>query len=200
MWKRRPDPVLDYSPHMEQPTSNQIAQARADLIERYTETQIDHFFNVLTDLPSHLVRISEEAALEEGSLRVTTKLTYQYSSERLPQNKKAQLETLLIPLFTPEKGTLIDSLSVTGGSGDEVTTLSQYDMRGLLALILETFFRLAKKEAPIPAGREPTGSMTSTFANAARAQRSCRSIHSGVPHKLLKTNKLTRLLEHEQDS
>jgi hypothetical protein len=205
MWKRRPDSVRDYSPHVEQPTSEQITQACADLVERYTEAQIDHFFDVLTDLPSHLVRISEEAELEEGSLRVTTKLTYQYSSERLSQNKKAQLETLLIPLFTPEKGTLIDNLRVIDGSGDEVTTLSQYDMRGLLALILETFFRLAKlakKEAPTPGGRESTGSMTSTLVNAARGRRSWRQKHSSVPHKLLKKlapGKFNKLLPCEKD-
>ncbi|MGH8601852.1 MAG: hypothetical protein ACREXR_03445, partial [Gammaproteobacteria bacterium] len=157
---------------------------------------------VLTDLPSHLVRISEEADLTEERLRVTTKLTYQYSSERLSQNEKTQLETLLIPLFTPEKGILIDNLSVIDGSGDEVTTLSQYDMRGLLAIILETFFRLAKKEFAAASDREPTEPMVSTLANTARSRRSDRSKHGSVTHKLVKKlvpNKLNELPQWEND-
>jgi hypothetical protein len=143
-------------PHLEQPPAEQIAQAREDVSNRYTKQQIDQFFSMLTDLPSHLVRITEEVELEERSLRVATKLTYQYFSQgRLGKFQEEDKDeegpkALLVPVVTPEKGTLIDSLRITDGSGDEITTLSQYDMRGLLALTLETLLRLAIKEESDP--------------------------------------------------
>ncbi|MGH7926857.1 MAG: hypothetical protein ACREQV_03580 [Candidatus Binatia bacterium] len=139
----------------QQPPPEQIAQAREDVSRRYTKQQIDHFFYMLTDLPSHLVRVSEEAELEERNLRVTTKLTYQYLSQAIKKSQEEKLKTLLIPLATPRKGTLIDGLRVIDSSGDEITTLSQYDTRGLLVLTLETLFRLAIKEGPTSSDLEP---------------------------------------------
>lgn len=130
-------------PYRVQLSPDEIASARKDVSECYGQQRIDRFFRMLTDLPSHLVRVNEEAELEEQSLRVATRLNYQLSSEE----KGGQPETLLVPLATPEKGTLIDDFSVVDGGGNTVTTLSQHVVRGLLAIAVETLFLLAHRES-----------------------------------------------------
>jgi len=122
------------------PQVDEIVEAWAEVIASYDERTLNLFARILFDLPTYVDRINEDATLEDAPLIVLS--TRQQYVVRAGGSDEAP-EMLLLPLVRPEKGTLLDTFSVTDAAGGSVATLSHNRVRGLLAYSLTALFRIA---------------------------------------------------------
>jgi hypothetical protein len=167
--KPRPTPPRE-------PAREEILEAYASLIATYDKSTLDHFVNMLIDLPHYLVRINEDAEIlgESPQLRMTTRQLYRLSAKapnditaditqsskpKGTENEPRPIEPnpsllplapdlLLVPLIRAEKGTLFDNLEVSDARGSSVPTLSNNHVKGLIAYTLDVLLRMTPSMIP----------------------------------------------------
>lgn len=151
-------------PKPESPGREELQRAASDVSKRYSEEAIRYFFWAMTGLRSYLTRVDETASLEYNSLRIRTELTLAVDEtyRKLPPDDDARQSSgnlrelngiLLVPLIMTTKGKLIDDLEMKDASGNILASLSQYETRGLLAIVMQNLFRISKFEYLVKKGR-----------------------------------------------
>lgn len=152
------------------PRSNSLRdiQAAARYVqEKYGGWAILHFQNVLTSLPTYLVRVDQKVEVEARELWTSTQLTFRYEdvqgdlkrehvAQSSPLMESESSKNLLLPIVTARKGLMFDRFSAYSQAGQPLALLSQYEVRGLLAAIVETIFTqpLAALDSADPAQRD----------------------------------------------
>ncbi|MFI5908761.1 hypothetical protein [Dactylosporangium sp. NPDC051541] len=67
-------------------------------------------------------------------------------AEDLPGDAGKATGQVLIPLITARKGLLFDRITAHGAGGATLPVLSQWESRGLIALALQSLFRVARRD------------------------------------------------------
>jgi hypothetical protein len=144
------------NPQPESPDKIELEQAVTHVSSRYSPNAVRYLFWSIAGLDSHLTRVDERAEIERDTLRITTELTLsiddkyrnsaRVSGDDCVQNNGSGIPTLLVPLIMTTKGRLLDGIQIRDASGTVLPSLSQYETRGLLAIIIYSLFLLARSQ------------------------------------------------------
>jgi hypothetical protein len=136
------------APRPESPDQQELEKAAADVSKRYSADAIRYFFWSMAGMYSYLTRVDERAKVEHSSLRISTELTLlvneTYRQTQSARQSHSSDQAVLIPLIMTTKGRLLDDLQIRDAAGNVLPTLSQYETRGLLAIVVQNLFRIAK--------------------------------------------------------
>lgn len=154
-------------PVAEPVSHEEIRDAAGYVARNYDPYAIACYINLLLDLPRSLARVHDEVEPVGRVLRVRTSLQYRidiprpkapqqvHGAGKPPESGQAgegesgggsSGRQVLIPLITARKGLLFDLVSATDAKGEKIPVLSQWEVRGLTALAIESLFLLAHQE------------------------------------------------------
>lgn len=128
-------------PEPESPTPDDIKQAEQAVYIQYGKEVVTYFVQLLTGMPLYLARVAETAEPRTGNMRMETSLTLRMNAESL---KYGDISSILVPLNVTKRGVLYNQLRVRDGNGNIAPTLSQQEVRGLLAAAVRILYQLAQ--------------------------------------------------------
>jgi len=139
-----------------------LLRAEEYIDKNYPVSSVEYFIEMLTDLPSHLSRVSERMEIDGRVGTVRTTLTYRQAApsvvasdkqvaERVAASAKtvesADHPSVLVPLVFVRKGLLFDGFSAHDESDRYIPTVSHWEVRGLLVVALRALFAKALAES-----------------------------------------------------
>jgi hypothetical protein len=166
-------------------SKEEIFEAYYEVTHSYTKDTLNLLVRMLFELPTYIVRISEQAKIDEAPvIHIITRQYYEVeksgkslaeepardipgnaagapsgTAERdatwVAESTASKPELLLIPLAQPEKGVLLDSFTVTDASGSQLPTLTQNRMRALIVYTLEGLLKTAIGAGGVATDRNP---------------------------------------------
>lgn len=142
----------------------ELFDALSTVARKYSPEALDFFRAVLLYPKLHIVRAVEEAEIKDQSLRLRVSLTMDAKSMRRSQNR-GTAPHLVVPLIRAEKGTLLDGLDLEDVQGASVPSLSQKEVKALVALTLDAWFRTVYPDpSSARTGGVPTGARGRVWA------------------------------------
>lgn len=132
-----------------------LMRAESYVTKNYDLFAINYFTKLLAALPDYLSRVEDQATLEGRTLLSSTTLTFRGIRQNSPiepsqgtggsdpaarQQPEEQSSPLIVPVVRAEKGRLFDRLCVTDSGKRELAMLPQWQVYGLVALVLRGLF------------------------------------------------------------
>lgn len=124
----------------------EILTSSAQVDRNYEVTAIEYLVRVLLDLPRHLSRVSEEMELDGRN--ILSKTTQVFTDLRIRENGTKGGATVeggivLVPLVLARKGRLLDRFTPRTADGKVISTLSQWETRGVIWVVVRTVLERA---------------------------------------------------------
>lgn len=135
-----------------------LFRAESYVTRNYDLFAINYFAKLLAALPDYLTRVHDQATLEGRTLLSSTTLTFR-GTQRDQRTGDWPRSPLLVPVVRAEKEKLFDKFCVTDSGNHELPTLPQWQVYGLVALVLRGLF-----EQEASAGKEPGACLTAAEA------------------------------------
>lgn len=108
---------------------------------RYSQFTLVVFRRLLTN-KARLIRASEYAQPALDAISIAAMMDFVLTDDERDQLNELGEETILVPVMTPKKGTLLDNFEISDCSGSTVATLSQRETMGILAHVVSSMFRV----------------------------------------------------------
>ncbi|MFD1045658.1 hypothetical protein ACFQ1S_08805 [Kibdelosporangium lantanae] len=120
-----------------------LGQAEDYVDTHYEPHVIQYFFKVFTQLPDYLTRVDEDVRMAGRTAQSTSHLLFRVA-EKMPVGG-----TLLAPIAWARKGRLFTDFRAFNHCGALVPTLSQWQVNGLIVVVVRTLFNRAVNNASL---------------------------------------------------
>jgi hypothetical protein len=119
-----------------------IYRAKAEAAGRYSLEQTLYFTSILQDQKLFLSVVESAELVSEQSVLVTTRFNLGIAPSLLGGGLPSPPQ-LAVPLLQLERGAAIEKMSIRDAAGAAVTTITDQEMQGLLALAIDLLYRRA---------------------------------------------------------